>query len=338
MRDRLVALREEAARRVCEARTREELERLRVHYLGRKGALTALLRSMGSVPADERPAVGRVANQIKQELLSAFEEAERRLEGIERLGRPAAERTDVTLPGRALLRGTVHPITHITDEIIEIFLGMGFDVVEGPEVDLEYYNFEALNMPKGHPARDMQDTFYLSDEVLLRTHTSNVQIHMMKAKKPPLRIIAPGTVYRRDSDMTHSPMFHQVEGFLVDREVSFGELKGVVTAFLHALFSDQVPLRFRPSYFPFTEPSAEVDIGCFLCEGRGCRVCSHTGWLEVLGSGMIHPEVFRMVGYDPQTFTGFAFGCGIERIAMLKYGIDDIRAFFENDIRFLDQF
>lgn len=338
MRDRLVALREEAVRRVCEARTREELERLRVHYLGRKGALTALLRSMGSVPADERPAVGRVANHIKQELITAFEEAERRLESSHHLGSPARARTDVTLPGRALLRGTVHPITHITDEIIEIFLGMGFDVVEGPEVDLEYYNFEALNMPKGHPARDMQDTFYLSDEVLLRTHTSNVQIHMMKTKTPPLRIIAPGTVYRRDSDMTHSPMFHQVEGFLVDREVSFGELKGVVTAFLHALFSDQVPLRFRPSYFPFTEPSAEVDIGCFLCEGRGCRVCSHTGWLEVLGSGMIHPGVFRMVGYDPEAFTGFAFGCGIERIAMLKYGIDDIRAFFENDIRFLDQF
>jgi phenylalanyl-tRNA synthetase alpha chain len=264
-----------------------------------------------------------------------------RLEKIreeERTRKLEQEQIDISLPGRLPSRGAYHPLTLVTREIVSLFRGMGFEVVEGPEVDLDFYNFEALNFPLDHPARDMQDTFYLAEDVVLRTHTSNVQIHTMKGRTPPFRVIAPGKVYRCDSDTTHSPMFHQVEGFLVDRDVSFSELKGVLTVFCQALFSPDVPLRFRPSYFPFTEPSAEVDIGCFLCEGEGCRVCSQTGWLEILGSGMIHPEVFRSVGYDPDTYTGFAFGAGIERIAMLKYGIDDIRLFFENDQRFLQQF
>ena len=338
MRDQLISLREEAHKRLGEVRTEAEVEQLRVLYLGKKGTLTQILRGLKSVSEEERPALGSLANEIKEELGVRFEEAFRILKERERQRRLREDAIDITLPGRIPLRGTLHPLTIVTNEVIEIFLGMGFEVVEGPEVDLEYYNFEALNMPKDHPARDMQDTFYVSEDVLLRTHTSNVQIHTMKTRRPPLRVIAPGTVYRRDSDMTHSPMFHQVEGFLVDREVSFGELKGVLTGLVHALFSEQVPLRFRPSYFPFTEPSAEVDIGCFLCGGKGCRVCGNTGWLEILGSGMIHPEVFRMVGYDPEAYTGFAFGMGIERIAMLKYGVDDIRAFFENDIRFLRQF
>jgi len=338
MHDQLFSLKDEASTRLLSARTEAEIEQLRVLYLGRKGLLTQILRGLKSVPEEQRPAFGKIANQIKEELTSCFEETVLRLRHEEKERTLRQETIDISLPGRRPVPGALHPLTLVTYDIIEIFQGMGFEVVEGPEVDLEFYNFEALNMPKGHPARDMQDTFYISDEVLLRTHTSNVQIHTMMAKKPPLRVIAPGTVYRRDSDMTHSPMFHQVEGFLVDREVSFGELKGVLAALVHALFSDQVPLRFRPSYFPFTEPSAEVDIGCFLCKGQGCRVCSNTGWLEILGSGMIHPEVFRMVGYDPEAYTGFAFGMGIERIAMLKYGVDDIRAFFENDFRFLRQF
>jgi phenylalanyl-tRNA synthetase alpha chain len=338
MHDQLLSLKEEAYRRLHAANTEAEVEQLRVMFLGRKGVLTQILRGMKSISEEQRPTLGKIANKIKEELGVRFEEALRRLRDEEKQRKLQQDTMDITLPGRRPLPGTLHPLTIVTAEIIEVFQGMGFEVVEGPEVDLEYYNFEALNVPKDHPARDMQATFYISEEILLRTQTSNVQIHTMKARRPPLRVIAPGTVYRRDSDITHSPMFHQVEGFLVDREVSFGELKGVLTAFVHALFSEQVPLRFRPSYFPFTEPSAEVDIGCFLCGRQGCRVCSNTGWLEILGSGMIHPEVFRMVGYDPEAYTGFAFGMGIERIAMLKYGIDDIRAFFENDIRFLKQF
>ena len=250
-------------------------------------------------------------------------------------GTPAA---DVTLPGRRLPRGRLHPLNRIMAEVCDIFLHLGFESVEGPEVELDWYNFEALNLPPDHPARDMQDTFYFNDKVLLRTHTSPMQIRTMEVRQPPVRIIAPGKVYRRDSDITHSPMFHQVEGLLVDKGVTFADLKGVLTAFVHQMFGPEVGVRFRPSYFPFTEPSAEVDILCVMCRGKGCRVCKQTGWLEVLGSGMVHPAVFENVGYDTSRYSGFAFGMGVERIAMLKFGIDDIRKYYENDIRFLKQF
>ncbi|MEW6442714.1 MAG: phenylalanine--tRNA ligase subunit alpha [bacterium] len=338
MRDQLLSLREEALRALAAASSEQQIEEIRVKYLGRKGRLTELLRGVKFLPAEERPAVGQVANTVKEGLAREIEAHQQRIREAATLKRISEERVDVTLPGRRPPRGSYHPLTLVTRQIVSVFQRMGFEAVEGPEVDRDFYNFEALNMPKDHPARDMQDTFYIDSDTVLRTHTSNVQIHTMMARKPPLRVIAPGTVYRCDSDQTHSPMFHQVEGFLVDRDVSFAELKGVLTAFVHALFSPDVPLRFRPSYFPFTEPSAEVDIGCFLCKGEGCRVCSHSGWIEILGSGMIHPEVFRMVGYEPGAYTGFAFGLGIERVAMLKYGIDDIRLFFENDTRFLEQF
>ena len=328
----------EAHQGLEQAASEADLERLHAGYLGRKGRLTAILRGMKDLPQDEKAAVGRLANEVKQGLSDALEARRRQILSAARKARIQREREDVTLPGRCAPRGSRHPITQVTRRIVSIFHGLGFDVVEGPEVELDFFNFEALNIPRDHPARDMQDTFYIAPDVVLRTQTSNVQIHAMKARTPPLRVIAPGTVYRCDSDNTHSPMFHQVEGFLVDKEVRFSELKGVLTSFVHALFSPDVPLRFRPSYFPFTEPSAEVDIGCFLCGRKGCRVCSQTGWLEILGSGMIHPEVFRNVGYPPGAYTGFAFGVGIERIAMLKYGIDDIRLFYENDLRFLQQF
>ncbi len=248
------------------------------------------------------------------------------------------ERIDVTLPGRGVRHGSLHPVTQVREEICRIFAGLGFSVVEGPEVELDYYNFEALNIPKDHPARDMQDTFYIEDNIVLRTHTSPVQVRIMEKTKPPVRILSPGRVYRRDSDISHTPMFHQIEGLLVDRGVTFGDLKGVLTAFLKQVFGEETALRFRPSFFPFTEPSAEVDIRCVMCSGRGCRVCGQSGWLEILGSGMVDPEVFKNVGYDPEEFTGFAFGLGLERIAMLKFGISDIRLFFENDMRFLEQF
>ncbi len=248
------------------------------------------------------------------------------------------EQFDVTIPGRRPLRGRLHPVTQISLEISKIFNSLGFAIVEGPEVELDYYNFEALNIPKDHPARDMQDTFYISDDVVLRTHTSPLQVRVMEKRRPPLRIIAPGRTYRCDSDATHTPMFHQVEGLMVGEDISFGDLKGILTIFVHQMFGADVALRFRPSFFPFTEPSAEVDIECVMCRGQGCRVCSQTGWLEILGSGMVDPEVFKMVGYDPDKVTGFAFGMGIERIAMLKFGIDDLRLFFENDLRFLRQF
>ncbi len=250
----------------------------------------------------------------------------------------ASEKLDVTLPGRVQRRGYKHPITQVTEEIVAIFAALGFGVVEGPEIEKDFYNFEALNIPKDHPARDMQDTFYVSEDVVLRTHTSPVQIRTMLEHEPPVRVVAPGTVYRRDSDITHSPMFHQIEGFLVDRKVTFGDLKGILTTFINEFFGQNVDVRFRPSFFPFTEPSAEVDIQCVICGGSGCRVCGHSGWLEILGSGMIDPEVFKSVNYDPELYSGFAFGLGIERVAMLKYGVNDLRLFFENDLRFLKQF
>lgn len=329
-------LEQEAETQIAQAADEPTLERLRVHYLGRKGVITRVLRSLRELPPEVRPAVGQEANRIKRALEQALTEAQLRL--LEAARPRERVRIDVTLPGRRPFLGRLHPITQITQEICDIFVRLGFEVVEGPEVETDYYNFEALNIPKDHPARDMQDTFYISENVVLRTHTSPMQIRVMEKQPPPVRIIAPGKTYRRDSDLTHTPMFHQVEGLLVDRQVSFADLKGVLHVFIHELFDPTVGLRFRPSYFPFTEPSAEVDIACVICRGAGCRVCKETGWVEVIGAGMVHPEVFRFVHYDPEQYTGFAFGLGIERMAMLKYGIDDIRLFFENDLRFLRQF
>jgi phenylalanyl-tRNA synthetase alpha chain len=310
------------------------LEQLRLQVLSRKGTLGQLFRRLGSLSPEERPEVGKALNEARARLENAFEEARERLALAARIV-PAV---DVTLPGRVPQLGRLHPITQVSGEVAGIFQRLGFEVVEGPEVELDYYNFEALNMPKDHPARDMQDTFYISDTTLLRTHTSPIQVRVMENRRPPVRIIAPGKVYRRDSDMTHSPMFHQIEGLMVDKDVSFGDLKGILAVFVQQMFGPEVGLRFRPSFFPFTEPSAEVDIQCVMCGGRGCRVCKETGWLEILGSGMVDPEVFKMVGYDPEEVTGFAFGMGVERIAMLKFGINDLRLFFDNDLRFLEQF
>ena len=315
----------------------EFLEQARVKFLGRKGLITQALRSLGSLPAEVRPQFGQEANRLKKLLEVHLEEAQERLKK-EALQAETAAGVDVTLPGRRLDLGRLHPITQIAREICDIFVRMGFQVVEGPEIETDYYNFEALNIPKDHPARDMQDTFYISDNIVLRTHTSPMQVRVMEQRQPPVRIIAPGKTFRRDSDLTHTPMFHQVEGLLVDQDISFADLKGVLTVFVHEMFGPEVSLRFRPSFFPFTEPSAEVDIQCVICRGAGCRVCSQTGWLEILGSGMVDPEVFGFVNYDPEVYTGFAFGMGIERIAMLKYGIDDLRLFFDNDLRFLKQF
>jgi len=313
----------------------DAVNEITVKYLGRKGSVTRFLRNISQLPPEERPTAGKQANLVKRALEEA---AARALERIAALETASIDQLDVSLPGRPLNQGTLHPVTRITNEICGIFARLGFDIAEGPEIETDYYNFEALNIPKNHPARDMQDTFYISDNVVLRTHTSPTQPRVMEKQQPPVRIIAPGKVYRCDSDLTHTPMFHQVEGLLVDRNISFGDLKGVLTTFVHQMFDKQTSLRFRPSFFPFTEPSAEVDILCVMCRGKGCRVCSRTGWLEVLGSGMVHPAVFENVGYDTDKYTGFAFGMGVERIAMLKYGVDDIRKFFENDLRFLRQF
>ncbi|MBW1691991.1 MAG: phenylalanine--tRNA ligase subunit alpha [Deltaproteobacteria bacterium] len=312
-----------------------ELELWRKRYLGRKGLLTLLFKRLAEVPKGEKPTVGKLANKVKEDLTREFQTVANSL-----AARKAEEEKvlDITLPGRRPPRGHLHPITRTNGEICAIFSRLGFGVVEGPEVELDYYNFEALNMPKDHPARDMQDTFYVSDNVVLRTHTSPMQIRVMERQSTPVSIVAPGKVYRPDSDISHTPMFHQIEGLLVDKGVSFGDLKGTLTTFVHLMFGRDTKLRFRPGFFPFTEPSAEVDIQCVICKGEGCRTCSYTGWLEILGSGMVDPEVFKIVGYDPEEISGFAFGVGVERIAMLKSGLDDIRLFFENDIRFLKQF
>ncbi|MGO9416679.1 MAG: phenylalanine--tRNA ligase subunit alpha [Syntrophobacteraceae bacterium] len=310
-------------------------DQARIRFLGRKGELAQLFKELGKVPEQERREVGRLLNVAKLRLEEIFSEAAQRSRDLEASRR---ESIDVTVPGRLPPPGRLHPITQTAMEVCRIFNWLGFETVEGPEVELDYYNFEALNIPKDHPARDMQDTFYISEEVVLRTHTSPIQVRTMEKRKPPVRIIAPGRTYRRDSDVTHTPMFHQVEGLMVGKGISFGDLKGILTTFVHQMFGPEVGLRFRPSFFPFTEPSAEVDIGCVICRGGGCRVCKGTGWLEILGSGMVDPEVYKYVGYDPEEVSGFAFGMGIERIAMLKFGIDDLRLFFENDLRFLKQF
>ena len=338
MKEKLAGIQQSAAEAVRNVASEADLQQERARFLGRKGELTAIMKGMGQLTAEERPIVGALANEVKVRLESLFSnrQEELRLEDLDR--RLLTEQIDVTLPGRRVRKGYKHPIVKITEEVTEIFSALGFGVAEGPEIEKDFYNFEALNIPKDHPARDMQDTFYISDEVVLRTHTSPVQIRTMLEQAPPVRVIAPGTVYRRDSDLTHSPMFHQVEGFLVDHKVTFGDLKGILTTFVDECFGKGTGVRFRPSFFPFTEPSAEVDIACVICGGSGCRVCKQSGWLEILGSGMIDPEVFKSVGYDPDVYSGFAFGMGLERIAMLKYGVNDLRLFFENDLRFLRQF
>lgn len=315
---------------------KDQLEEFRIEYLGRKGKFSTIMRNLANVDKADRPRIGQLANTIKKEIEKLFIEAR---EAIEQSGDKEQTGTvDLTLPGRRPAIGRLHPVTQIMNEVCQVFESLGFSIAEGPDVETDHYNFEALNIPAHHPARDMHDTFYISDSTLLRTHTSPMQARIMESQEPPLRVIAPGKVYRCDSDITHTPMFHQVEGFLVDKKVSFADLKGVLTVFTQKIFEEDLALRFRPSFFPFTEPSAEVDIACVICKGEGCRVCKQTGWLEILGCGMIDPEVFKMVGYDPEVYSGFAFGLGVERIAMLKYGIDDIRLYYENDLRFLSQF
>ncbi|MFN8627148.1 MAG: phenylalanine--tRNA ligase subunit alpha [Candidatus Binatia bacterium] len=322
------------------ARSEAEVEQLRIRFLGRKGALTDAVRGLREVPKADRPAIGVFLNDVKDDVERRIDTALAALRATARDQQIAGERVDVTLPGRHRIPGHLHLISQTLDEMVDIFVGLGFTVAQGPDIEDDYHNFTALNVPEDHPARDMQDTLFVGDEFLLRTHTSPVQIRVMEQCSPPLRVIAPGACYRHDDDVTHSPMFHQVEGFMVDRRVTFGDLKGVLTLALRRIFGDNTPLRFRASFFPFTEPSAEVDIGCVLCGGRdaGCRVCKGTGWLEILGSGMIDPNVFEAVGYDPEAVSGFAFGLAVERVAMLKHQISDIRLFFANDIRFLRQF
>ncbi len=314
------------------------LQLIRVKYCGRKGLVTAQLRALSAVPPAERPAFGKTVNELKQFIEQTLEDKEASFMASGRAQRLIHERIDITVPGMSCRAGSYHPLNIVLDEIKDIFISMGFGIEEGPEIELDYYNFEALNIPKHHPARDMQDTFYVSDDVVLRTHTSPVQVRVMEKRRPPLRIIAPGKVYRCDADVSHTPMFHQVEGLMVDDAISFCDLKGVLELFIHGFFGSDTPVRFRPSFFPFTEPSAEVDIGCIFCKGKGCRICKTTGWLEVMGCGMVNPKVFEMSGYPADAFTGFAFGMGVERLTMLKYSIDDIRLFYENDLRFLRQF
>ncbi|MBM4327937.1 MAG: phenylalanine--tRNA ligase subunit alpha [Deltaproteobacteria bacterium] len=336
--ERLEKLRSDTLELLSQLRDARALADARTRVLGRKGELTAILRGLKDLSPEDRADVGRVANLVKAELEKKFDQAEQALRDAQEQKRLSVEFVDVTLPGRRFIPGRSHILRRVTDEIINIFAGLGFQLAEGPEVELDYYNFEALNIPRDHPARDMQDTFYFSENVVLRTHTSPVQIRTMEKQQPPVRVICPGKVYRRDADMTHSPMFMQVEGLWVDEGIAFSDLKGILVAFVHEYFGQGVELRFRPSFFPFTEPSAEVDIQCVICGGKGCRTCSFSGWLEILGSGMVDPELYRFVNYDPEKYSGFAFGLGIERVAMLKCGVPDIRTFYENDLRFLNQF
>ena len=335
---KLVELAAEALAAVADCGEEKALESLRVHYLGRKGLLTAHLKNLGALPAEERPAAGQQINQAKRALQQAIETRRESLEQASLNNRLRQESIDVTLPGRRRAGGGLHPVTITLDRITRIFSAAGYEVAEGPEIEDEYHNFEALNIPANHPARAMHDTFYIEPGTVLRTHTSPVQVHVMEQGEPPFRMICPGRVYRCDSDLTHTPMFHQVEGLLVDEQVSMADMKGTIVSFLREFFEAPLEVRFRPSYFPFTEPSAEVDMSCVGCGGKGCRICGHSGWLEVMGSGMVHPRVLEMSGVDPERYHGFAFGLGVERLAMLRYQVGDLRLYFENDVRFLRQF
>ncbi len=327
-----------ALQAVADAADLKALDDVRVRYLGKKGELTSLLKGLGQLDAAERPAAGARINEAKDEVQQAIDARKQSLEQSQLAAELAEDAVDITLPGRRREAGGLHPVTQAMYRIEEIFVGAGYGVVAGPEVENDYYNFEALNIPAHHPARAMHDTFYFGDGTLLRTHTSPSQVHTMEAQEPPIRVICPGRVYRRDSDITHSPMFHQVEGLVVDKGISFADLKGTVIDFVRKFFEKDLDVRFRPSFFPFTEPSAEVDVQCVHCLGEGCRVCSHTGWLEVMGCGLVHPNVLSMSGIDPEVYSGFAFGFGGDRLAMLMYEVDDLRLFFENDVRFLRQF
>jgi phenylalanyl-tRNA synthetase alpha chain len=337
MKERITSIQDRALSEVASSEDLDALNQVKVAYLGRKGELTAILRSVGSLSESERPVIGKLAGEAKRSIAEAIQAKNVELEAKQ--FRTSEKYFDTTLPGRRPLLGRKHPLTQVTEEMIDIFHGMGFFVADGPEVETEYYNFDALNMPPDHPARDLRDTFYLGGNTLLRTETSPVQIRTMESMSPPVRMICPGRVYRNDTpDATHSPIFHQVEGLYVDRNVSFADLKGVIAAFARQMMGPRAQVRFRPHFFPFTEPSLEYDFSCVICEGKGCRACKGSGWLEIAGAGMVDPEVFKFVGYDPDVYSGYAFGMGIERIAMIKYGIDDIRLFLENDLRFLEQF
>lgn len=339
MKAQLEAIEKKAFEELTAAQDLKDLDAVRVKYLGKKGELTAILKQMGKLSAEERPVIGQLANQVRAQIEERLEETKTNLKAHLLDQRLATETLDVTMPGKRSVLGKKHPITIVLDELKEIFIGMGFDVAQGPEVELDYYNFEALNIPKDHPARDTQDTFYINDNVVLRTQTSPIQIRVMEKQKPPIRIIAPGRVYRSDAlDATHSPLFHQVEGLVVDKNITMADLKGTLEVFVKRLYGEESVVRFRPHHFPFTEPSAELDVQCFNCHGEGCRLCKGEGWIEILGCGMVHPKVLENCGIDPEEYSGFAFGMGLERLVMRRYNIDDLRLFYENDARFLNQF
>jgi phenylalanyl-tRNA synthetase alpha chain len=339
MREQLIKIKDTALMDISGAMDSLKLDEIRVKFLGKKGELTGILRGMGGLSNEERPLIGKIANEVREEIEGALLNAFSRLKGSEKNNRLTKEVIDVTMPGKVNKPGSLHPLTKVLDDIKEVFFGMGFSVAEGPEVELDYYNFEALNIPENHPARDEQDTFYINEKVVLRTQTSPVQIRVMEKSKPPIKILAPGRVYRSDAvDATHSPTFHQIEGLVVDEGITMANLYGTLDTFAKRFFGENTKIKFRPHHFPFTEPSAEVDVSCFVCNGEGCRVCKGSGWIEILGCGMVHPDVLRAGGIDPEIYSGFAFGMGLDRITMIKYDIDDIRLLYENDIRFLKQF
>lgn len=340
MKEKLKQIRTAALEQLDAVDSTEKLEQLRVKFLGKKGELTAVLRGMGALSPEERPAIGQIANEIRESVENMIAEKKEKLSAELLQHKLESEKIDVTMPAKRFNLGHRHPLAQVEDEMCGIFRSMGFDIEEGPEVETDYYNFQALNTPENHPARDSQDTFYITDNILLRSQTSSVQVHAMeRAGKPPIRVVSPGRVYRSDAvDATHSPMFHQLEGLVVDKDITMGDLKGTLETFARRMFGNDTKIRFRPHHFPFTEPSAEIDISCFMCGGKGCKVCKGEGWIEILGAGMVHPNVLRCSGIDPDVYSGFAFGMGIERIAMKKYSIDDMRLLYENDLRFLSQF